>query len=553
MYNYSIHPVTKKWNRWRRNYKDMSVTVADLMKLPSLKQATVLGGHNGLSKTVASISVLESTNPDQLVDGLFPRDEFFGSEIVITGFLNITHDVERQCANIRKLAEGGEVGLILFYVGVYMPDVNQRLIDLADEMDFVLICMPRGEKSLRYGEVINDVMERIYRDRAGKESIVADILARMSNLPQHLQSVNTVLKMLSDRITATVALVEGSGEILNLVTWPRNIEPVVKEGLKGMKNLSEEEEQGNCLFLENSRQYSLPVAAENDRQLRLLIIKEGDGLTDAELDQSADVVRISMNIWSRQHGEIAIHELVRAIIQDEPMKMRRLADIFRIDVASIQEMWIIREKAGDTRSGSSKHIPEIRSMLDGQSSTVMVDVYEENILIFLSSLGSLRAADQLSEELVTSMEKNGADVTLVRCPGLKNTTDVRQAYLSHDSYLEDTVRIYPTKRIFTLSEIQFAEECRRRIQLGEHATTQYMEQLMDLQKNNEELSVAETLGVYLLDTGCSVTKTASILYLHVNTVKYRIGRISDIIGYRPDKMPENFSLFLAVALYRLLK
>ena len=76
---------------------------------------------------------------------------------------------------------------------------------------------------------------------------------------------------------------------------------------------------------------------------------------------------------------------------------------------------------------------------------------------------------------------------------------------------------------------------------------------MDLQKNNEELSVAETLGVYLLDTGCSVTKTASILYLHVNTVKYRIGRISDIIGYRPDKMPENFSLFLAVALYRLLK
>lgn len=155
----------------------MSVSVEDLLKLPSLRRAKVLGGQRGLSKIVSSISVLESTDPGVLVDEVFPQGEFFGSEIVITGFLNSIGNVPLQCANIRRLAEGGEVGLIIFYVGVYLPEVDQRLIDLADELDFVLISMPEGEATLRYGEVINDVMDCIFRDRAQNSSIVLDILA----------------------------------------------------------------------------------------------------------------------------------------------------------------------------------------------------------------------------------------------------------------------------------------------------------------------------------------------------------------------------------------
>ena len=143
----------------------MSVTVADLLQLPSLRQAKVIAGKKGLNRIVSSISVLESADPAILVDGLFRQGEFFGSEIVITGFLNCADDVDKQAANIRRLAEGGEVGLILFYVGIYMPGVDKRLIDIADEADFVLIQMP-ASKNLRYGEVINDVTEYIFNDRS---------------------------------------------------------------------------------------------------------------------------------------------------------------------------------------------------------------------------------------------------------------------------------------------------------------------------------------------------------------------------------------------------
>lgn len=110
----------------------MSVTVSDLLKLPSLRQAKILGGVGGLKKVVSSISVLEATDPSSLVDELFPHGKYSGSEIVITGFLHCVDDVDRQCSNLRRLIDGGEVGLVLYYVGIYLPKVDQKLIDIAD-------------------------------------------------------------------------------------------------------------------------------------------------------------------------------------------------------------------------------------------------------------------------------------------------------------------------------------------------------------------------------------------------------------------------------------
>ena len=167
----------------------MSVTVADLLKLPSLRQAKVIGGAKGLWKTVSSISVLESVDPGVLVQEVFPHDKYSGSEIVITGFLNCIEDVDRQCSNLLRLIEGGEVGLVLYYVGVYLPRVNPRLIEIANAHDFVLICMPEGQRHLRYSDLITDVTECIYRDRAANVSLVSDILARISTVPHHQQSV----------------------------------------------------------------------------------------------------------------------------------------------------------------------------------------------------------------------------------------------------------------------------------------------------------------------------------------------------------------------------
>lgn len=198
----------------------MSVTVSDLLKLPSLQHARVIGGAGGLKKVVSSISVLESTDPGVLINEVFRHNKYPGSEIVITGFLNCINDVECQCSNLLRLIEGGEVGMVLYYVGVYLPRVDRRLIEIADANDFVLICMPEGQRHLRYSDLITDVTECIYKDRLVPGSLVSDILARISSAPHHQQTVGTALQMLCAELGCSAALTTHEGNILNLATWP---------------------------------------------------------------------------------------------------------------------------------------------------------------------------------------------------------------------------------------------------------------------------------------------------------------------------------------------
>ena len=96
----------------------MSVTVSDLLKLPSLRQARVIGGAGGLKRVVSSISVLESTDPGVLINEVFRHNKYSGSEIVITGFLNCVNDVDLQCSNILKADRtAARVGLVAVLCG----------------------------------------------------------------------------------------------------------------------------------------------------------------------------------------------------------------------------------------------------------------------------------------------------------------------------------------------------------------------------------------------------------------------------------------------------
>lgn len=531
----------------------MSVTVSDVLKLPSLRHATVVGGENGLSKMVSGISVLESIDPQVLVDNIFRSGEFMANELVITGFLNCTDNVDLQCANIRRMAEGGEVGLILFYVGVYMQEVDRRLIDLANSLDFVLIQMPVGEKELRYGEVITEVMECIFRDREKGDSMVADILARITALPEHQRSVSTTLKILSDRLMASVVLTDCSLNILNLAAWPSNMADLI---IKHQKQLgSAMQTQGNSayLFLPDCLVYHSAIVPESGPQMELFILKEGSQLSQSLWENAVDVVRLGINIWGKQHGSIAISELIRSILQDDPMKMRRLADIFHIPIEKIHEMWIFSGSKAKSLEILQEEAEQLRETLLGCADIVFSDIYEDELLMFSSTPYSVREAEKQLEAMLQDLSTRDDSVTIFRSGGLQTTTEVRQAYLGYKEYISDAKKIFPLQKCFSLGEIEFAQTCHALIDDGELAVNRCSDKLRQLHGANDEWSALETLAVFLLDAGMHVTQTAQLLHVHNNTVKYRINVITDLLGFRPGKMPDSMPLFEAVAVQRLLQ
>lgn len=538
----------------------MSVTVADILKLPCLQEAEVVAGRAGLHRIVSSVSVLEYADVSKLSDELFKNNEFYGSEIVITGLINIKDDVDAQCANIQRLCEAGEVGIILYYVGIFLPDIDPRLIELADRLGFPLICMPKNRMNLRYSEVICEVMEAIYKDQMTETYFVSEILERIAQLPDHQRSIDTVLKMLSDRIRASVVMTDLAGHILNMAAWPRMLE-IDMAVVRRMAESGQTGDPVTCLPVEGKDQlvYCLPIADDFSTGMLLYLIKENEPLKNDAARQAAELVQLSVRLWSRHHADVVISELVGAIMKDEPIKMRRLAEIFKIDVASIDTLWVLVPEpatgtTADVKADRQKTCTMTREKLSGHFGTFFADTYEQNVVAFMDR--SVKAdSGELAVSLHGQLAQSDRQETLVICNNMANTTDVRRSYLAICDHLAAARLIFPRKKIFTVQEVLFARSCHEIIAQGEQAVNDRIAVITPLGGDASDLQhdLCKTLAVYLLDADSRVTETAALMFLHKNTIKYRLRRISDKLGHPVTKMPEMGNLYYAAALMRIIE
>ena len=529
----------------------MSVTVEDLLRLPSLRGAELVAGQGAGKKLVSSISVLEYADPSVLQAELFRNNEFFGSEIVITGFMNIPRDVEAQCANLRRLADAGEVGLILFYVGVFMPEVDPRLMALADEKDFALIVMPRGRMDLRYSDVICEVMEAIFKDQNDSGLLVSDILGRTALLPEHQRTLDTVLKLLSDRLRATVLLTDGALRPLNAVPWPRAEDTRLPEALRSLEAPPVSGGAPGSLQSEGRSYTVYRQTLSSGPALELFLLKEGAPLPPDLVRRAGEVVHLASSIWSQGHGRVVMSELVRAIFRDEPVKMRRLAELFHVDVASMHAMWVLRCGRSDPQTFQAEGLELVRKLLEGRCSAVVADCYEGDVVAFLAWKGRLDEMRDLAEDCCARLEAAGLDGRLIVGQNLATTADVRRGYLTIRASEADALRIWPGRRWFSLEEIAFTAGCREILQQGE-AEVQRRTALLQWLRTGTETDLVGTLAVYFLDAAGSLTDAAARLFVHKNTVKYRIQQAEQRLGYPVDKLPEAVALYTACALERLL-
>lgn len=202
----------------------MGVTVKEILQLPSFRGAKVLTGHSNVERTVSSLSVLEVSNADfssQIVNSV--QKEWYAEELVISSLFSIKDSIEKQCETIQYLHDLGEVGLILYYVGIVMPEISDELLEFAESRNFMIICMPENDYTLRYNEVIYEVMEAVVLSQQTiNDNFVNESLEKVSLLPEHSRSVEMTLKLLSDRLKANLVLTSSSLDMINRVMWPRN-------------------------------------------------------------------------------------------------------------------------------------------------------------------------------------------------------------------------------------------------------------------------------------------------------------------------------------------
>lgn len=538
----------------------MSVTIRDLLILPSLRKARIVAGEKGLSRIVSSISVLEYAEPTILQDELFNSSQFYGSELVITAFFSVKNDIEAQCSSIRRLHTVGEVGLILYYVGIVLPSISQKVIDLADELEFPLICMPENRKDLRYSEVIYEVMKAIIKDQKEDTYLVGEMLERISLLPTHQRSMDTVLRMLRDRLTCSFFLLDSNLVTMNLANWPTNGNIDLAQVFAYYENdIHKIPEEAEMIVLQQAMSIVCSkIRNENTQPMYLLCIKENGVLQMDMCRQATEIVQLFVNIWSKKHGNVGREELINAILNDEPIKMRRLADILHIDVGSIHSMLLLLPEKpignGKKLKDFNKRIQnKVKSYIEDNCLISMTGIYNDVLVVFTGEEQIKGSYDMMTAVLMEDLKKSGEEVILVSNLGLNNTREVRDAYITCVNNIKYARCIFPDKYAITLQAVRFTEACKEIISCGEDQIDNTLSVLRPISDMEEELNqeLMRTLEIYLLDANMSVIRTSELMFVHKNTIKYRINKLNERFNYKINKMPETYDLYKAVAIRRL--
>lgn len=521
----------------------MSVTVSDLLHLPSLYNAEVVAGKGGINKIVSSVSVLETINPE-LIDSHVNKDEQTGGgEIVITSFINALDDEDIQFRNVCQLEQSGEVGIIVYYVGVFLKEISKRILEYADEKDFVVICMPRNQENLRYSDAISDIMGAVIHDRDRNEPLVVTLLDTIARLPAKKRNANTMIRLLSERFHASLVLTDEEDVPIYEAAWPGEYAGISRYITKSnVSQIKSPTERFECIpdgFIQKRLIHHVPG------NLKLYLISIGTPLPETMVSNAAEAVRISVNIWEQRDDSAHIRELVRAILDDDPLRMRSLAAMFMIDIASINSMWIF--KGNGLTESMAKALSDYTGIY---CSTSFADLYDEEIVLFTSAFDLSQDVTEVYEEAVSILPEGFVAALFTN---LSNTTDVQQSFLLYNREAEDAVKILPDRKYYSGEDLIFASGCRETVEAGEESIRKTLSGLSVFEKMREPDSIMETLSVFLLDADQSVQRTADRLFVHKNTIKYRLRIMSNCLGYPVGAMPATYGLYRAVGVKRLIE
>ena len=311
----------------------MGFTVEDAMRLPSLRNAKLAGGKAGLKNNVFGINVFDFKLSENLQDRFFAKDDrHLSNQIVITSFSFMQDDEALQCKYLRKLCEIGESALVLYYVGVIVKTLSDRLVATADEIGFPLIVMPIGRIDLRYGDLISEVSASVLSDRIHYNgSLVTDIIGQVSRLPSEKQTIDSVLTLLSGKLRVSVVLTDSSLNELGCAQWPSNDLNLID--LMTEENVSHHIKRRKVFApIEGSYIWFVPIHDRGVDPMRLFLIEEGTVLDDILVEMAKQTVQLAVELWSNRHSAVLTSELVKAIINDEPIRMRRLSEVLNIDI-----------------------------------------------------------------------------------------------------------------------------------------------------------------------------------------------------------------------------
>lgn len=176
------------------------VSIADVLRLPALASARVVGGHGGLARPVRAINVMEV--PD-IVDWVQP------DELLLTTAYPLRGDPDALHALVPRLAERGLAGIAI-KPARYIDAIPAGMIEAADRLDFPIIELAADAA---FNDIIQAVLTVILDAQAARLERSAAIHDRFTRIVLSGGGLRQIAEALAEAVDRPVSIVDAQGAI----------------------------------------------------------------------------------------------------------------------------------------------------------------------------------------------------------------------------------------------------------------------------------------------------------------------------------------------------
>lgn len=543
-----IQSIIDDMKKVKSDYGEDSLSVEETLNLPTLEGYKILAGAAGLNKRCKHMTILETPSGINWLEG--------GEFLVTAGYAFLHNDEFKKNMMIDANKKG--VAAIAIKENRYFGEISSELIEQANKYEIPLILIPYG---VVYTRTISSFYNMLFYRKNEYILKLNDIYEKLLDLSFENKDIDGIVYSLSNLSNANVFLFDKqlniiSSNIINEDSYNKlsEFEPFNKGGTHILKDirryLVNYEINGSFISI-------YPIVRDENKIAYLYIVNDAelDKLTQISIEYGISIISMKLERDSAtRFAQTRFNKtLVEIMLNNKELPDEFYQNVER-DLGWDHEGYVVGlciriHSMKDQNFEESKH--DIYNILDSliPNSNYLSTDKKSDVFVFIK----IDSEDYL-ENIINNLHNYLKDyeerfkISLgVANPysGIKNIEKLyNEAYLAVLFSNQDIIFFNTLDTIKLLYPLKEDKEIQN----------YYGRTIKKLERYDEEhgTNLVETLEIYL-KYNFKKTIVSNKLFIHVETLRYRLNRIEEITGYSLDNSEGLFALQMGIKLKRLIK
>lgn len=541
------------------------VTIKEVLKMKPFRSARVAAGKNGLDRQISSVTVAEVPDAANWLQG---------GELVCTTAYFIRQGVKYQIDWFESIIKGG-ASAVAIKPSRFLQSIPQPIVELADRYQIPLI---EVSHEITWPTIIESVMQLLSAEQIKLIQSSADIHRRLTDLVLNNESIELIAQEIAELIEQPVIIEDVH---LNPIAHARiDDQPIFKRRLGDqIKNqiitshfyqdvLRGVVKEKNDMFLSEEpplRNLIVPIISNQTVYgfISALYIKESYRLLDAIVLENG-AVALSLQFMRQRVLEQTIQSKTSALIQDLiggriNTNLIRDPQFLHIDWSKplfviVMETFLNTETQYDIWNRTNGTVQQvIQTELNGIFNHHLIG-FQGNIITIIVSVPPKISSDapallhdavaesikKLEEIFDSNIFKTGISKVCHKLSNLSRSYKEAMEALAIAKSFQNLGSVVPFEQLGVHRLLALVTDTKELKAFSDD----FLSSLKKYDLDHDE-DLMKTLHVYLIQNG-NINKAAKELFVHPNTVLYRMKKIHSILGRDLNSMDMRLTYFAAL-------